>query len=188
MAELNFKQITDKLNAEFTGDVRKLIFWYDENAEFQEDVDGLELDFMREIYCFDYPRCENATAIMVEFLSKIREYARKKEAERGHRIILGIRLCPDIEYNRVLGFDVNEIIGRGLCDVIVPTTRWQSTDSEMAIDRWKNASVGTGTEIWAGIEFFTILPAVNSHETVSALAAQYCEMGADKIYLYNFYP
>ena len=57
----------------------------------------------------------------------------------------------------------------------------------MAIDRWKNASVGTGTEIWAGIEFFTILPAVNSHETVSALAAQYCEMGADKIYLYNFY-
>ena len=38
MAELNFKQITDKLNAEFTGDVRKLIFWYDENAEFQEDV------------------------------------------------------------------------------------------------------------------------------------------------------
>ena len=43
MSELNFKQITDKLNAEFTGDVRKLIFWYDENAEFQEDVDGLEL-------------------------------------------------------------------------------------------------------------------------------------------------
>jgi len=27
MAELNFKQITKKLNAEFTGDVRKLIFW-----------------------------------------------------------------------------------------------------------------------------------------------------------------
>ena len=43
MAELNLKQITDKLNAEFTGDVRKLIFWYDENAEFQDDVDGLEL-------------------------------------------------------------------------------------------------------------------------------------------------
>ena len=44
MAELNFKQITDKLNAEFTGDVRKLIFWYDANAEFKEDVDSLALD------------------------------------------------------------------------------------------------------------------------------------------------
>lgn len=43
MAELNLKQITDKLNTEFTGDVRMLVFWYDTNAEFAEDVDTLEL-------------------------------------------------------------------------------------------------------------------------------------------------
>ena len=43
MAELNFKQITDKLNKEFTGSVRKLIFWYDAKAEFAEDIDSLEL-------------------------------------------------------------------------------------------------------------------------------------------------
>ncbi|MBO5569465.1 MAG: hypothetical protein J6A79_11110 [Clostridia bacterium] len=43
MAELNFKQITDKLNAEFTGSVRKLIFWYDAEGEFADDVDTLEL-------------------------------------------------------------------------------------------------------------------------------------------------
>ena len=44
MAELSFKQITDKLNAEFNGEIRKLIFWYDADAEFEEDVDGLELE------------------------------------------------------------------------------------------------------------------------------------------------
>lgn len=44
MAEMNLKQITDKLNSEFTGDVRKLVFWYDANAEFSEDVDSLELE------------------------------------------------------------------------------------------------------------------------------------------------
>ncbi len=43
MAELNFKQITDKLNDEFTGSIRKLIFWYDANGEFEEDIDTLEL-------------------------------------------------------------------------------------------------------------------------------------------------
>ena len=43
MAELNLKQITDKLNSEFAGEVRKLVFWYDDNAEFVEDVDTLEL-------------------------------------------------------------------------------------------------------------------------------------------------
>ena len=42
MAELNLKQITDKLNNEFTGDVRKLVFWYDGNAEFASDIDTLE--------------------------------------------------------------------------------------------------------------------------------------------------
>ena len=43
MAELNLKQITDKLNSEFTGDVRKLVFWYDANAEFVDDVDTIDL-------------------------------------------------------------------------------------------------------------------------------------------------
>lgn len=44
MAELNLKQITDKLNSEFTGEVRKLVFWYDANAEFVDDVDTMELE------------------------------------------------------------------------------------------------------------------------------------------------
>lgn len=44
MAELNLKQITDKLNSEFTGDVRRLVFWYDDNSEFAEDIDSLELE------------------------------------------------------------------------------------------------------------------------------------------------
>lgn len=43
MSELNLKQITDKLNTEFTGEVRKLVFWYDAGGEFAEDVDSLGL-------------------------------------------------------------------------------------------------------------------------------------------------
>lgn len=44
MVELNLKQIAEKLNAEFAGDVRKLVFWYDDNAEFAEDINTLELE------------------------------------------------------------------------------------------------------------------------------------------------
>lgn len=43
MAELNLNQITDKLNSEFTGEVRELVFWYDAHAEFVDEVDTLEL-------------------------------------------------------------------------------------------------------------------------------------------------
>ena len=43
MAELNLKQIIDRLNAEFTGETRKLVFWYDDKAEFAEDMETVEL-------------------------------------------------------------------------------------------------------------------------------------------------
>jgi len=38
MAELNLQQIIECLNAEFTGDTRKLVFWYDDNADFAEEM------------------------------------------------------------------------------------------------------------------------------------------------------
>lgn len=47
MAELNLKQITDRLNSEFTGDTRKLVFWYDDNGEFAEDIGTIELQNAR---------------------------------------------------------------------------------------------------------------------------------------------
>ena len=43
MATLDLKQIIDKLNSEFVGDARKLVFWFDEKAEFNEDIEQLEL-------------------------------------------------------------------------------------------------------------------------------------------------
>ena len=43
MAALDLRQIENRLNAEFTGDTRKLIFWYDDNGDFAEDIDSLML-------------------------------------------------------------------------------------------------------------------------------------------------
>lgn len=44
MAELNLKQIIDRLNAEFAGDTRKLVFWYDDKAQFVEDIQDVTLE------------------------------------------------------------------------------------------------------------------------------------------------
>ena len=44
MAEMSIKQIIDRLNTEFTGDTRKLVFWYDDNGEFVEDMQNVELE------------------------------------------------------------------------------------------------------------------------------------------------
>lgn len=41
---MNLHTIQDKLNEEFRSSERKLVFWYDDNAEFAEEVDSLQLD------------------------------------------------------------------------------------------------------------------------------------------------
>ena len=43
MAELNLNQIIERLNAEFTDDSRKLVFWYDDKGEFVDDIDSVHL-------------------------------------------------------------------------------------------------------------------------------------------------
>lgn len=50
MAELNLKQIIDRLNAEFTGETRKLVFWYDDKAEFADDMETVELQNAKIYY------------------------------------------------------------------------------------------------------------------------------------------
>ena len=46
MAELNLKQIIARLSEELTGDNRKLVFWYDDKADFAEDIDSVGIKFM----------------------------------------------------------------------------------------------------------------------------------------------
>ena len=43
MAELNLKQIEDKLNNEFNKEDRIIIFWYDAKQEFVNDIENLNL-------------------------------------------------------------------------------------------------------------------------------------------------
>ncbi len=44
MAELRLNQIEERLDGMFMDDTRTLVFWYDDNADFIDDIDSLELD------------------------------------------------------------------------------------------------------------------------------------------------
>ncbi|MDR2571131.1 MAG: BREX-1 system phosphatase PglZ type A [Oscillospiraceae bacterium] len=43
MPSLDLKQITDKLKAEFTEDTRKIVFWYDDAAEFVDEIESFDI-------------------------------------------------------------------------------------------------------------------------------------------------
>jgi uncharacterized protein (TIGR02687 family) len=72
MAELNFKQIIDRLNAEFLGDNRKLVFWYDDGGDFVEDMQDAELENAK-VY-FLKPDNQFKTKIFLEREDKTTNY------------------------------------------------------------------------------------------------------------------
>ena len=88
MAEMNIKQIIDRLNAEFTGDIRKLVFWYDDNGEFVEDMQNVELENAK-VY-FLQPDNQFATKLFLE-----------RQANTTNYIIYAPYPNPDVRDNHL---------------------------------------------------------------------------------------
>lgn len=120
MAELNLKQITDKLNTEFASETRKLIFWYDANVEFVEDIDTLELSGAKIYhlekdnqfytkYFFERVDTENSYLVYAPFpkpalcdnhLADTLRYSKEFFADRASLLALDLRI--DEKYKPVL--------------------------------------------------------------------------------------
>ena len=64
MSELKYNQIVDKLNTEFASEGRRLVFWYDDNGEFVEDMQTVTLDNAK-VY-FLQPDNQFATKLFLE--------------------------------------------------------------------------------------------------------------------------
>ena len=102
MAELNLKQIIDRLNAEFTGETRKLVFWYDDKAEFAEDMETVELQNAK-IYHLR-PDNQFYTKYFLERVDKTTDpdkriycsccWDTKKMLVQGQKMSLGQYKCP----------------------------------------------------------------------------------------------
>lgn len=157
------------------------------------DADGIELDFMREIYCFGAGREYAGVAIMTEFIESAVRLVREKEKERGHKINIGVRLPDSPEKALRLGFDAVGWIDRGYFDLITVSPRWSSSDSDMPIDFWKRLVLGKNIRLAAGLE--VLLDAYNRRgrkylfctaEVTLGMACAYTSLGADDIYLFNY--
>ena len=152
------------------------------------DMFGLELDFMRDIYCFDYlGDPDGIQEIMLDFMREVKRMALEAEKRIGHDLKISIRTCRDPEDAYIFGFDIKKMADEGLIDVVVATPRWGSTDSGIPIRKWKKL-LGDSVAIIGGIEILNGYPAaraINSPENAKAYAAAFYEQGADGIYFNN---
>lgn len=170
-------------------EIRKMWLDYIDEQLYKYDVDGLELDFQREIHCFDYINQPECYKIMNDFIREVKKIITKHEEIKGHKIKLGVRLNRDIEQNKVFGFDAVTWDNEKLVDMIVITPRWETNDSDMPVKAWKETL--KNTEIYAGIETLIKSYSSRGHATADSIrgyANRYLSEGADAIYLFNYYP
>ena len=170
-------------------EVRQLMLNYIEEQLLRYDVYGLELDWMREIYCFDYLHAdsEEIVGIMNGFMRDVKSIVGKAEKKWGHTVLISARLPRDIEQARVFGFDAKTWAKEKLVDSVTVTPRWATCDSAMPINNWKTEL--PDIEIYAGLE--TLVNQQNDYsaatpEIVNGYMAQYLTAGADGIYLFNY--
>ncbi len=174
-------------------EVREKMLAYLREQLMRYDVDGIELDFMREIFCFDYLSF-SGVAIMNDFMRAVRSLVTEQETRRGHAIRIGVRLCRDAAQALAFGMDAETWAKEKLVDLITVTPRWESCDSHMPVDEWKKLC--PGVEIAAGLEVSAIPerfaePWRHLHFVTPAIArgyaAHYLASGADSVYLFNYF-
>ena len=175
------------LNYKYAEVRQKFLDYIREQTE-RYDVYGVELDFQREIYCFDYIHEPDCHRYMTIFLRDVKAQINECEKKWGHPIKIAIRLMRDVAQNKAFGFDVHAITAERLVDTIIVTPRFATSDSNMPIREWIEAF--PDTDIVAGVE--TCINRIGneswgSPEVVRGFAATYMAQGSNGIYLYNYF-
>ena len=173
---------------------QRWLTYIDEQLE-RYDADGIELDFMREIFCF-CPGDEVAgRKIITGFIRSVKESAARHGTERGHEIKIMVRVPPDPAHAYQLGFDVYTWVKEKLVDILVATPRWATCDSTMPVESWVRMFESDTVEIAAGLEILCanrpdlqidFHDCFNTPEMARGFAVQYLSAGCDRIYLYNY--
>ena len=172
--------------------VRDRMYAYIKEALERYDVDGVELDFMREMFCFAPGREFLCRDLMTDFVRSIRALCDEFEEKRGHRILMGIKLfaLPHQVYDA--GFDYFTYAEEHLIDVFIAGPRWETIDNDIPIEIWKKIFEPYGVKVAAGLELILRCHPhgefyyLNTVETTMASATQYLSAGGDFTYLFNY--
>lgn len=160
------------------------------------DIDGLELDFMREPYCFSAGQEQAGAAILTGWLRDVRKRVDAAAAGRGHPIKLGVRVPSRPEVASGMGMDAIDWARQGLIDLLVPTPRWSTIEFDMPMQDWRKMLGASKTILAAGLEIgyrpymdphtWEIEPDV-SPELAAGAAIAALSQGADAVYLFNYF-
>jgi hypothetical protein len=155
------------------------------------DVDGLELDFMREPYLFSKGEEAAGGKILTQWLREIRQLANEASARRGHPVKLGVRVPSRPQTALGLGLDAPSWAKDGLVDLVVATPRWETMHFDIPLTAWRRL-LGDRVTLAGGLEVnYRPYPGgpVHSRDTECAAGAAVSVLsgGGDVVYLFNYF-
>ncbi len=177
-------------------EVRKEILDYIEETLERYNPYGIELDYVRELWCFQLGHEQNNCDIMTAFLEDVKKIVKNAEEKWDQKIKIAVRTHSNPIYALELGFDFMEWAKRGLVDLVIPSPRWRTCDNDMPITLWKKMLEPYNIEVAGCIEVLidahpgsTLIPDIvrNTVETTLGSANNIFSQGADKLYLFNYF-
>ena len=165
-------------------------------------IDGFELDFNRVQVFFPKEKSANGKMLMTDFVRKVRKKLNQLAKEQHHPYYLFVRIPPSSESCEWAGLDINTWIKEGLVDVISPA-QLMTLAHDMPIANMIKIAKQYQVKVYPSIYPRTsnrvaLIPSDSTlglgnkidrtatlAETLAA-AANYDNMGADGVYLYNY--
>ena len=115
------------------------------------DMDGLELDFMREPYLFSKGEEQAGGKLLTQWLHDIRRLVDQAAARRGHPIKVGVRVPSEPDSALELGLDAPTWAKEGIVDLVVATPRWRTMHFDIPLRKWRTL-LGDRVTLAGGLE------------------------------------
>ncbi len=181
----------DKLMNYLIPEIQNRMLSYIEEQLLRYDVYGIELDFMREFFCFPEGMAEQGRSVALSFFEKVKDITLRIGKQRGKSIKISMtcQASPISAYN--CGFDIAELSNRGLVDFVMPGPRWDSINTDIPVAIWKKL-LDKNTKLGC-IQQLLVAPKMgwncimSTKDMAFGQAAAFKSLGADVIYLYNYF-
>ncbi len=172
-------------------EVRNLCFQHIRKVCENFDIDGIELDFLRDENYFksvaDGGVASNAERNMLTTLmQRIRKMTEKIGMKRGRPLLVAIRVNDSVPFCRDIGIDLEKWLKEGLVDIMTGTSRYQLNPWSYLVNLGHEYNV----KVYACIEQSRIPTYIfdrNSIEVAAARAMDAFQQGCDGVYLFNYF-
>ena len=173
--DFSFKEVRD----------HKLDMIGEQLERYGEFLDGYDLDFMRFFLYFKSDEGEKNAPLMTALVKAVKAKIDELSAKRGKKILLSVRVAPDLGFCLKKGIDLKEWVRLGLIDFVTIGVHYTGNPA-IPVAKFKK-DLGAKIPVYVSTESGGYNSRVNfTHGMFRGMASHILAQGGDGLYLFNF--